>query len=386
MEGGAPTVDAPTAAPSVAAPAPLTPSIISQRARGAERVLRRHLELALRLRSEESALIARLEGGLRTHRRAHETMSIAERIRGDDPTPASSTSENAKQSGPQPAAAAADAAAAPGGVSGVTGEQSKASADGRGAMDADDEPALSRAENSAGRSTSEADAGSPAGAEGDGPAGARRRPRLRIEDGVGKQRTRNMFGVLMGTLKRARDEVSASDQGAVQQQKMAAVDERLRSDRLAALDRALERTTARLETARTRHEALSVEVEALDVRARRLACLAHEAALANFLHTETAPRIYYRPAQHSDATRALLTRQQRAVLGGLEARLLELEPRRPDAAGEDMETAEAPGSPTAVLAATPAPGSAAPEAEEAEPDIADVHADASLEAMLGSTG
>ena len=46
-------------------------------------------------------------------------------------------------------------------------------------------------------------------------------PRLRTDDGASQQRNRKIFGVLMGTLKRARQE-SASGSGIVQQQKLQA--------------------------------------------------------------------------------------------------------------------------------------------------------------------
>ena len=159
---------------------------------------------------------------------------------------------------------------------------------------------------------------------------SRRSPRARLDDGASKVRTRNMFGMMMSTLKRARQEVSASEQGAAQQQKLQAVDEKLRSDRMRALEQAREQRGARL-VRETEHRAALVKEQAeLERDLRALNDITQQVSLSHlFVRTETEPPIYYLPKVHNDATSARLRSQQRAVLSVSVAQLDEIEGRRP---------------------------------------------------------
>ena len=195
--------------------------------------------------------------------------------------------------------------------------------------------------------------------------GARQPRRVNLTDSTTEQRNRKMLGMLVGTLKRAREEVSAL--GSAQQHKLQAVDAKLRSDRTQMIEAARERTCAQLLTTKRRHEDLASELAELDARLRQVKELHNLADLAPMMRTETAPHLYYLPKRHNDATRTRLRQQQKATMGPLLEQLAALEatparqrlPTAAEAPGERRGERTGGGGATAALTTADAPMAAA---------------------------
>jgi hypothetical protein len=206
------------------------------------------------------------------------------------------------------------------------------------------------------------------GAASEKEGGARLPRRVNLTDSTTEQRNRKMLGMLVGTLKRARDEVSAL--GSAQQHKLQAVDAKLRSDRTQMIEAARERTCAQLLATKRRHEDLASELAELDARLRQVQKLLDQADLAPRMRTETAPPLYYLPKRHNEATRTRLRQQQQATMGPLLEQLAALEAmparhRLPTAADAPFERhGERAGARGATAALTTAD---APMAAVAEP-------------------
>ena len=185
--------------------------------------------------------------------------------------------------------------------------------------------------------------------------GARQPRRVNLTDSTTEQRNRKMLGMLVGTLKRAREEVSAL--GSAQQHKLQAVDAKLRSDRTQMIEAARERTSAQLLATKRRHEDLASELAELDARLRQVKELHNLADLAPMMRTETAPHLYYLPKRHNDATRTRLRQQQKATMGPLLEQLAALEatparqrlPTAAEAPGERRGERTGGGGATAAL-------------------------------------
>ena len=197
--------------------------------------------------------------------------------------------------------------------------------------------------------------------------GARQPRRVNLTDSTTEQRNRKMLGMLVGTLKRAREEVSAL--GSAQQHKLQAVDAKLRSDRTQMIEAARERTCAQLLTTKRRHEDLASELAELDARLRQVQKLLDQADLAPRMRTETAPPLYYLPKRHNEATRTRLRQQQQATMGPLLEQLAALEamparhrlPTAADAPFERHGERAGAGGATAALTAADAPMAAVAE-------------------------
>ena len=202
------------------------------------------------------------------------------------------------------------------------------------------------------------------GAASEKEGGARLPRRVNLTDSTTEQRNRKMLGMLVGTLKRAREEVSAL--GSAQQHKLQAVDAKLRSDRTQMIEAARERTSAQLLATKRRHEDLASELAELDARLRQVKELHNLADLAPMMRTETAPHLYYLPKRHNDATRTRLRQQQKATMGPLLEQLAALEatparqrlPTAAEAPGERRGERTGGGA-TAALTTADAPMAAA---------------------------
>jgi hypothetical protein len=205
------------------------------------------------------------------------------------------------------------------------------------------------------------------GATSEKEGGARLPRRVNLTDSTTEQRNRKMLGMLVGTLKRAREEVSAL--GSAQQHKLQAVDAKLRSDRTQMIEAARERTCAQLLTTKRRHEDLASELAELDARLRQVQKLLDQADLAPRMRTETAPPLYYLPKRHNEATRTRLRQQQQATMGPLLEQLAALEamparhrlPTAADAPFERHGERAGAGGATAALTTADAPMAAVAE-------------------------
>ena len=209
-------------------------------------------------------------------------------------------------------------------------------------------------------------------------------------DGASKERNRKMFGMLMGTLRRAREEVKSSEQGAVQQMKLQKVDEKIRSDRTRAIESQKASVATRLANETQRRELLIAERSALKERESRLIALTHEASLASFLRTETSPPLYYLPKNHNAATTERLAQQQGTVLEPMGAQLDELEimptrtPRSHDwAGGEANEQGKADSAGDSASAAAAA--GLQEEADEPAIPIEDDDAEGALDSIMAGS-
>ena len=205
------------------------------------------------------------------------------------------------------------------------------------------------------------------GAASEKEGGARLPRRANLTDSTTEQRNRKMLGMLVGTLKRAREEVSAL--GSAQQHKLQAVDAKLRSDRTQMIEAARERTCAQLLTTKRRHDDLASELAELDARLRQVQKLLDQADLAPRMRTETAPPLYYLPKRHNEATRTRLRQQQQATMGPLLEQLAALEamparhrlPTAADAPFERHGERAGAGGATAALTTADAPMAAVAE-------------------------
>ena len=141
------------------------------------------------------------------------------------------------------------------------------------------------------------------------PAAAAARPRERPmprtqQDAGARQRNSRMFGILRGTLQRAKDDQAKSGTVSLQQEKLEKVDAKLRSDRTKLLEFQktflVERQGSQLE----RRDKLRAARSTLDDRLMQITWDSHALALGAFIKTESGPPIYYKPRSHNEATRA----------------------------------------------------------------------------------
>lgn len=252
--------------------------------------------------------------------------SPTKRHRALDETDTGATATEAAAGSPEAAAGSPEAAPAdsgePGEVVNAPPPQDAAAAASAGDDDDDRRRPAALEVSGAGGGSAAADADALNSAERGGSGGsARRRRPDSATDAAGRQRNRNMFGMLLGTLKKAQKEVAESSTGAVQQAKLLKVDEKLRDDRVRLLASQKERVAAGLARDHERAQALHAERKLLDEKLRRIAVLIHEASLANFLPTVTQPPLLYLPAQHTAATRKKLTESQMLKLPPILAEL-----------------------------------------------------------------
>ncbi|KAL1521721.1 hypothetical protein AB1Y20_021376 [Prymnesium parvum] len=143
-------------------------------------------------------------------------------------------------------------------------------------------------------------------------------PRVRLDDST-KQRSRKMFGMLLGTLQRARKESSGTN--TVQHEKLRKVDEKLRTDRTRLIEYQRTLLAERKAAETVRRDEIRLERTELHERIRQLAAIANAASNAKFIKTEVEPPIYYLPKVLNDATRARIRAQQADVLPPLIAQL-----------------------------------------------------------------
>ena len=204
------------------------------------------------------------------------------------------------------------------------------------------------------------------------------RARQSAGDGASTERNKKMFGMLMGTLRRARDDDRASGIGAVQQAKLQKVDEKIRSDRVRLIGTQKAEASARLGGDQQRQRQLLGEKDVLVDRLRALAALHQKLSLLQFVKTDAEPPLYYQPKVHNAATSAKLREQQERGLGPLSAELERLEelpeptPARAEA-GQDAAIGGCsdPATSTAGTAASPGAAAArttAAAADQAEPE------------------
>ena len=201
-------------------------------------------------------------------------------------------------------------------------------------------------------------------------------PRVRMDDGASRQRNRKMFGMLMGTLRRAQKEGKESGIGLVQQAKLQKIDEKLRVDRSKLLVVKQGEIAERKARDLVWRDMLDTLCADLDARSRRLHVIAHEAQLATFLRTEAEPPIYYLPAKHNGTTRKRLREQQTEALPPLveELKKLILLPQHPrmgtqQPASSGEASADAAGGGDGSGGPEAAVGTAATEEEEEEGPI-----------------
>jgi len=155
-----------------------------------------------------------------------------------------------------------------------------------------------------------------------------RNPRMQ-QDADTQKRNRKMFGLLRGTLQRAKADVEVSKDKSLslQQQKLEKVESKLRTDRTKLFEFQQTFLTERKTSEVTRRASIRVERNALDERLMRLTWDAHALALSSFLKTDAGPQVYYMPRLHNDSTRAKLKEQQQQVLKHLaESPLMQQDP------------------------------------------------------------
>ena len=385
-----------------------TPQALMERALRAKLQLKQQLKTCHQRCKESDAAFRALRRQEQTVRRADQSLAIGKRVREEVDQQSQSAQNRRRRSRdeggdmeedrgaeavaetdePAPAPAAEDEPA-------PAAEDEPAPA-AEGGPAADDEPALATAAGedesapapaavdddmgvgaSADAKPSTVDTGAGAGeAGGRGPGQGGRSPRVSLDE-YGRQRSRKMFGVLMGTLARARVEVSS--QGTAQREKLSRVDEKLRDDRARGLQVQRETLVANRAKEQAHREALDAERAAIEERLTTLGAVAHSAALAISLATETTPRVYYQPKVHNAATRARLAAQQAAALPPLRDKLDEhdaapIEAAPPPSGRPASEGADGEAATDGEAAGGEAAGREAAGGEEAEPAGGDTEA------------
>ena len=180
--------------------------------------------------------------------------------------------------------------------------------------------------------------------------GATRLERRSSRDGgASKQRDRKMFGVLMGTLREAKQQALASGVAAMRQQKMERVDAKLLADRERSLLAQREKLATEKVALTQQREAVLAQRAELDEIMRTVSAMVHAARLACFIRTETEPPLYYLPVKHNQATRNRLAKQRETVLQPMLAKLGELRPFIADAAAEHNQRVARVAATTATL-------------------------------------
>eukprot|EP00898_Chlorokybus_atmophyticus_P002921 jgi/Chlat1/362/Chrsp10S01478 len=219
------------------------------------------------------------------------------------------------------------------------------------------------------------------------PPEPQQRPPGQPEDALTKKRNRRMFGVLLGTLDRFRQEEKLSTAAARQAEALKKAEERAAQDRVRILQEQRANERAKREEEMALRNKIVEKTEERHVELLFLRWQAQHQRLSLFHRTKAQPSIYYMPKQPSQATDQILKQQQEASctyhelqerdktsverLATLKSEALEmLHARRnqrgnrgqataPQADGEEMDQEDAPKGPRRRRA----------QAEEEEEDI-----------------